>query len=396
MNPPMDEQQIFRANVLTELGATAAEIKELLAYNQNVFDHSQLKFPLVFPLPPEPHVAVWQAYADDGQKIGVMLALKKRLAQLAFPIRAGISQTDDYRAATRRGEPSDGMREATGLVLHRPDQLELVIHPSIAGPLPVLIAGDRADFVALVRALLNRNEPVVIPDSMGAVMVAGFNNWDRVRRYRAQWQTENPFGDWDAEFQRLIPQHELYQDRFIILSQGAYSAVAAQAVGCADEEWRQLSLTIRLEHECTHYITRRVLGSMRNNLMDELLADYRGIVAAAGRFHADWFLRFVGLEQFPVYRPGGRLQNYRGEPPLSDGAFRILHVLVKDAAENLERFDRAHAAELGTPLGQAHWLIALTYLTMEELACRQADLLLEKTWKQIRRMNGYESIGHLS
>lgn len=74
---------------------------------------------------------------------------------------------------------------------------------------------------------------------------------------------------------------------------------------------------------------------MRNNMRDELIADYQGIVAAnGGRYRADWFLRFIGLEAFPEYRQGGRLQNYRGQPPLSDGAFKILQVLVKDAAEN--------------------------------------------------------------
>ena len=30
---------------------------------------------------------------------------------------------------------------------------------------------------------------------------------------------------------------------------------------------------------------------MRNNILDELVADYMGITAAAGRYRADWFLR---------------------------------------------------------------------------------------------------------
>lgn len=46
-------------------------------------------------------------------------------------------------------------------------------------------------------------------------------------------------------------------------------------------------------------------------MLDELIADYAGIVAAWGRYRADWFLRFVGLEDYPRYREGGRLQNYR-------------------------------------------------------------------------------------
>ena len=33
---------------------------------------------------------------------------------------------------------------------------------------------------------------------------------------------------------------------------------------------------------------------MRNNLLDELIADYTGMVGAIGRFRAGWFLRFAG------------------------------------------------------------------------------------------------------
>ncbi|MEH2229412.1 MAG: hypothetical protein V7K71_07160 [Nostoc sp.] len=119
-------------------------------------------------------------------------------------------------------------------------------------------------------------------------------------------------------------------------------------------EWLRLSLIIRLEHECCHYFTRRVFGSMRNNVLDELIADYQGIVAANnGRYRADWFLRFVGLEKFPNYQEGGRLENYRGNPALSDGAFRILQVFVKQAAENLEIFNQNHIEELTTVENQA-------------------------------------------
>jgi hypothetical protein len=52
------------------------------------------------------------------------------------------------------------------------------------------------------------------------------------------------------------------------------------------------------------YFTRRVFGSMRNNMLDELIADYIGIIEAMGTYQADWFLRFVGLEDFPMVRGG--------------------------------------------------------------------------------------------
>jgi hypothetical protein len=212
--------------------------------------------------------------------------------------------------------------------------------------------------------------------------VGGYNNWHRVRQYKQQWLDKNPHqcteADWAAEFQRLIKLPELYQDRFILLSRGAYSNVAASDLGLDEPEWLELSLKIRLEHECTHYVTRRWFGSMRNNLLDELIADYRGIVSAIGYYRADWFLHFLGLQSFPVYRQGGRLENYRGDPPLSDGAFKILQVLVKAAAENLEQFEQKYRQQMKTRQEEVQILMALTTLRLEELASEQGVLRLEK------------------
>jgi hypothetical protein len=369
-------QQEFRASVLTSYGANPSQIEELLAYNHNAFEHSSLALPLKFPLPPEPHVAAWQEYAEEAKVVGAFDVLKRVLVQFQFPIQQGISQTEGYRAATRRGVAVDDIPQATGLVLNKPEKLQLTVHQSIAGAIPVLQIGNREDFVSLVQALTKHNEPKPVPASMGACIVAGFNNWDRIRQYRRQWEAQNPDNcseaNWTKEFQRLIPQKHLYQDKFIILSSGYYSNISPDEIGLSELEWRRISLTIRLEHECTHYLTRRLFSSMRNNLYDEVIADYRGIVAATGYYRADWFLRFLGLESFPNYREGGRLQNYRGEPPLSDGAFKILQALVKDAAKNLEQFDIEYPIHLKNTENQTLTLIALTHLTLEELASKQA------------------------
>ena len=202
----------------------------MLAYNRNVFDRSVDDAPTL-PLPAEPHVAAWERYASEAAEVGAFTALRRRLVQLRFPIREGISQTDDYRAATLRGAPTEEMAEACGLELAAPDDLRLSVYPSPAGPIPVLDPGDRADFVNLVRALTLKNEPAPVPESMGACMVSGFNNWDRIREYRRRWEAEG--GDrseaaWREEFRRLVPKKGLYQDRFLILSSGPYSNVAAR------------------------------------------------------------------------------------------------------------------------------------------------------------------------
>ena len=116
MSTLMSDQQSFRTDVLTYFGATATQVEELLVYNQNVFDHNTLTHRIKFPLTSEPHIAAWEEYAVSAKILGVFEVLKQRLVQFKFPIIEGISQTEAYQSATRRGVATDGMI-ATGLVL---------------------------------------------------------------------------------------------------------------------------------------------------------------------------------------------------------------------------------------------------------------------------------------
>lgn len=341
-------------------GAGAGEIGELLAYNDNVFEAPSIAASS-FPLEDEPFVGAWDEYAAEAGADGVDAVLHRRFLQFSFPIERGISETESYRAAVRRGvPPANGLRT----VLARPDLMRICVHPTSAGSIPLLITGDRRDFITCVQALTRRNEPVAIPRSMGACTVAGFNNWDRIRRLRHERV---------AEFERILPRKDLYQDRFIILSSGEYSDVPAADLGKEQDEWLAQSLILRREHECAHYFTRRVFGSMRNNVLDELIADYMGIVAIDGRFRAEWFLRFMGLYAETGARPDGRIHLYRGA--LSDGAFRVLQHLLSTAAQNIEAFQMHHREELAGQRG-ALAVLLLSKFTTEELASEEALRLL--------------------
>ena len=358
-----------RSEILRGFGADEQSVEELLRYNTN---HFEMPEPGVcsYPLADEPFVETWVNYANRAPAGEVFSFLKDRLPQLNFPIREKISEDEEYKAATRRGQ---AFKDMAGLQLRGPEHLSLIIHATPAGRIPLLITSNRDDFVDLVRALTMRNEPAPVPKSMGACIVAGYNNWDRVATYRATWELTNPGGDWPAEFQRLIPRKELYQDRFILLSREYYSAVPPETAGLGEDEWREKSLVIRREHECTHYFTRRVFSSMRNHWLDELIADYSGIVAAAGRFRADWALHFADQ----------RLQNYRGDPPLSDGAFRILQTLARRAAESLEDFWRQHADTLHDPAVHPYVVTGLSLFTLEELADRDASTAV---WRNVESL----------
>lgn len=363
-----------------DLGATDAQADELAAYMGNAYDHAPAPA-FVDPPADEPFVATWEEYVSEAARVGAAACLRSHFVQLRFPVAQGMSETAAYCAATRRGEIAAAGTGAPP-AFASPNGLRLLLHETAAGRVPVILTEARADFELIVRALTRRNEPARIPESMGACIVAGYNNWDRIRQLRADWKTSaadaSPAAWWSA-FQTIAARRELYQDRFILLSSGPYSGVSAERVGVAPERWRQLSIAIRLEHECTHFIIRCLLGAMRNSLLDELIADYLGLVAACGHFRYDWFLNFMGLECFPRCRPNGRIWNYRGTPPLSDGAFGVLQRTVVEAAARVWEFDVAHGDEWRSITGRARLAVALARTGLPRLASAEAgDVLTAK------------------
>lgn len=325
-----------RTRVLESYGARGDVLQELLAYNRNTFQRLPEFDNTAYPLPDEAFASAWDGYLLRARDIGTLAVLKTCLRHLNFPIQQGISQDPQYRAVVMRGEPTMGCALATGLPLLDPEGIQLRMQATAAGRIPVVSVNNRTDFEHILQALLNRNEPMDIPPSMGAVMVAGYNNWERIDQYRLRWQQSAPTEMWADAFQRLIPQKALYQDRFIVVSTGPYSNVAAADLHLGDEEWRRLSVEVRIVHECTHYAMKRIYGQMRNNLQDEIIADAMGLVSATGTFRSDWFLRFMGLENQTAPRPDGRLTVYRGEPPLSETAFQILQTMLVQAARHIE------------------------------------------------------------
>lgn len=380
----------LQAGVLADLGASGPEVAELLAYGENAFDLRALAAVRELPLPDEPFVEFWAPRVAEARERGAAAVLREHLPQLHFPIRSGMSASADYLAATRRGVPPDILPEATGLDLPHRERIGLELHPSPAGRLPVIVARGREEFVALVQALSARNEPRPVAAAQGALAVSGYINWSRVRARREAWQrtdrSARQTATWEEEMARLKTRPESFQDRFILLSDGPYSAIPAAEMGLGEDEWRALSLAIRRDHECAHYFTRRLLGSMRNRLLDELIADYAGIAAATGRFRADWLRRFLGLEDFPRLRPGGRLEVYRGEPPLSDGAFRVLAAVAHGAAASLERFDQAELGEgPRTVVERALAIAAIASHRAEDLAAPDGAAALARTYRELVR-----------
>ena len=181
-----------------------------------------------------------------------------------------------------------------------PELTTLEIYDSIAGNIPVIYSKEEEDFYQLVTKLINKGKEMPNIRRTGASFAFGSSN------------------------------------KFIILSNKPYSNIPADMLDLSDDKWKDYSLIIRREHECTHYFTNRFLGATRNNLHDELVADFAGIVCATNNYYAKWFLLGMGLGEnnadespmpgrFPVYVPN-----------LSEKAKYIMKTILIKASKNVE------------------------------------------------------------
>ena len=136
----------------------------------------------------EPHVAVWREYAERARDGG------RPRRRWPGVVRSSASRSGRHLAGRRlrRRDPARPLRRRRRVQPRRAARAARIADADVQRrrrrPLPLLIAGTRADFESLVRAFTERNEPRDVPASMGACFVKGLNNWDRVARYRRAWE----------------------------------------------------------------------------------------------------------------------------------------------------------------------------------------------------------------
>jgi len=325
-----DRHKVLKAFVQDE-----KVINELLVYAENKFIPKKDSVSL---LEKEAYINTWEEYYLESKEIGAFETLKKYIVQLQFPIEKGISKTEAYINSTLRGKPNTCN---SGLELHQPELIKLDIYSNnLVGKVPLIIIPNDDDFNTIISALSNKNEPQELPKSMGASFINGINNWDRILRLKNNWSKQNPTGNWSKYFkEHILPKPHLFKDKLMVLSTKGYSSIKSETIGVSKNAWKSSSLIIRREHECAHLFTLKQYGCMANNMHDEIIADYAGITNVLGQFNKEWFLKFVGLENYPNYKKGGRLENYQGSKKLSKQAFKGLKTIVKNAADSLCKFD---------------------------------------------------------
>ena len=235
-----------------------------------------------------------------------LTALSRRYPQLLLPIEKGASQTEEYRDTVLRGKPTHRL-----LRFRRPDAAALKTRETPAGTAEILFLPEREDFLHAYRALGCRCEPAEIPDSVGAGIVSGLTDWEKIRKHRAAYEAGG-HRDWPAEFRRFTGEKANFRGTLILLGSGPYSALSAGEAGLPPEDWLNKSLIIREYHELCHFVCRGLWPEKKQPLRDEIYADAVGLLAAFGTYDEGLAKRFLGIEG-QGFRPGGRLSHYAEE-----------------------------------------------------------------------------------
>jgi hypothetical protein len=328
-----DEKYAF----LKEFIKNESAINELLIYSKNKFINTTTTTTTNVSLE-DTYINTWKKYYKESKQVAAFDTLKKYIVQLQYPVKKGISKTDSYINSTLRGKHT---KSNLSLVLNQPELITLdIYHSSLSGKVPVVTIPNNDDFNTFISAISNKNEPQKLPKSMGALCINGINNWDRIQRLKVDWLKQNQKENWSLYFkEHILPKSYLFKDKLMVLSTKPYSGITHALLNVTKDTWKCLSLKIRREHECAHLFTLKHYGCMANNMHDEVIADYAGIVEASGNFNRTWFLYFIGLENYPKYRKGGRLENYLGTNKLSIEAFEGLKKIIYDVSDTIYNFD---------------------------------------------------------
>ena len=368
------------SNIAEDIDSLSDELK---LYFQNKFTSKELKTLSSFT--DEPYISAWKNYSTKSEKEGVFEVLKKCYPQLNFPIEKGIDKTQDYADAVLKGK-IDCINSENNLGLNNPKGIEFLIHESIAGKVPVLKIPDNQDFTKIIQCFIYKNNPTLVPLSMGALLANGINNWDRLHTLKNDWLANNSMGNWNQEFSKnVLTNPHLFKDKIVILSTKPYSNVTARSLGISEIDLKSYSYSIRLEHECTHLYTLKKYGSASNNLHDELIADYIGISKTIGNYDKGWMLTFLGLEEYPKYRKGARLENYLGNDNISLENFERLTEIIKNAIENIALFD-AELGKITSDNDQMCRIDTLCETSVIEIASENGASLLIEKYKAIRKL----------
>lgn len=268
-----------------------------------------------------------------------------RYPQLSLPIVKGMSGRQEYLDIVRRGI----LPECPGNPFIG-DSGDKILHiDTPVGEIPVLVLGNRKDFERFVLALGNRCEPKDIMPAVGAMTFWGVSNWRKILAHKAAYQ-EQGGKSWSQEFRLFTENKENYQDIICVVSRGPYSGVERK-----EPHWLEDSLNIRIWHEITHIICRKIYPENKQKIRDELVADMIGLLQTYHTYDTELAKRFLGIQEEKVL-PEGRLWHYvketEPEKELVESCVRIIcelsqYIESRSWTEVFEILDEVERRKIG-------------------------------------------------
>jgi len=218
---------------------------------------------------------------------------------------------ETYRAATKRGlAPENATLEH--FASNAADELRVVNTP--AGPVAVLYLANRNAFETFLQCMGHRARAAAINPSIGAISYRGINDWARVRAANKAYLQA---GGQSWAFDMLaLAKKGAFKSELIVISEGPYSNVPADATPYSEEQWLDVSREIRLYHECAHIVCRRTMPENISPVWDEITADAAGLIMATGRYDEKLATTFLGVSTQGYI--GGRLAEYLSDEQKAD------------------------------------------------------------------------------
>lgn len=253
----------------------------------------------------------------------------RRYPQLTLPIADGMSASDAYRDIVRKGKPPGEYPNP----FHGTDEDGIFYIDTPAGKAEVLYLADRRDFRRFLQSIVYRCEPAEIPASTGAMHISGITNWQKIHTHKEEYLKAGNF-DWSREFRRFTAEPANFKDTLLVVSKGEYSALPHTEAGFSQAEWIETSLTIRIYHELTHFVCRKLYPERKDVIWDEIAADCMGIYKALGYYDTLLAQKLLGVEG-DSYKPGGRLENYVEEDMPTEQCCRDVKAQIMELKEIL-------------------------------------------------------------
>jgi hypothetical protein len=273
------------------------------------------------PVPADGRERWWERWLAERDPNACWEDLRQHLPQLLLQPGVDVHSGDAYQRLVMRGEPAQTEDLELAPVLHDPSGTTISIAQHPTGAVPVLTFRNHEDFVLAVRCLAHRCEAVPIQPTVHAQAISGLIHWGLIRELGVQTRCQ-----------------------ILLLHRAPYASLSVETIQGEPsmERWLDLSQAWRLEHELTHIACRRLVGEMRINLYDEIVADAMGMTAALRHFDADLFRRGLGL-------------SIEGVPDAQARAHVYVSTLEPNQHHQAFQLTLQRAGELETLLNEQRW-----------------------------------------